>query len=122
MGSPAGRPLPPLRPARRSGTDLPPAPEAPTWSPLVVALPLFAVAWLCFGLLAATVDTPPALDVARLANVLSVGVAVAALVLLTLSVALTQVSGTSWGDSTPPSSASCLAIEYISAVTPSLRS
>src|SRR5436305_8543178 len=52
MGSPAGRPLPPLRPGRRSGIDLPGPPDAPRWSPLLVALPLFAVVWLCVGVLA----------------------------------------------------------------------
>ncbi|HZQ79797.1 MAG TPA: hypothetical protein VFE55_20885 [Acidimicrobiia bacterium] len=89
----AGRPLPPLPPARPAGTDLPAPPEAPSWSPLLVALPLFAAIWVCFGVLAATVTGPPAAETVRLGNLLATAVAVVALVLLTLSVAHTQVSG-----------------------------
>jgi hypothetical protein len=88
------RPLPPLPPpARSSDSDLPAPPNGPSWSPLLVALPLFAAIWLCFGALAATVAAPPAADVGRLGDLLATGVAVVALVLLTLLVAHTQVSG-----------------------------
>lgn len=70
-----------------------PAAEASNWSPLSVALPLFAAVWVCFGLLAAGVDTPAGADVAALGRVLAAGVAVVALVLVTLGVAHLQVSG-----------------------------
>ncbi|HEY4409936.1 MAG TPA: hypothetical protein VGO87_08635 [Acidimicrobiia bacterium] len=92
---PAGRPLPPLPSWRPSGAglDLPTPPDGPTWSPLLVALPLFGVVWLCFALLGWTVTGLPAPDVARLGDLLATGVGVVALVLLTLSVAHTQVSG-----------------------------
>jgi hypothetical protein len=91
-------PLPPLPSARRSdpADDVSPVPEAPTWSPVTVAVPLFALVWVCFGALAAAVTTPPVTDVAGLAGLtrlLAAGAAVVALVLLTLSAAHTQVSG-----------------------------
>ena len=102
VGSLATHPLPPVpAPEPESGPGplglvvagpASPAP-APSWSPLWVALPLFAAVWLCFGVLSASVTVPPAADVARLAGLLSTGVCVVALVLLTLSVAHTQVSG-----------------------------
>jgi len=87
--------LPPLPAPRPGGPDAlhSPVPKAPTWSPFSVAGPLFAVVWVCFGALAASVTTPPAADVAGLGRVLAVGSAVVALVLLTLSVAHVQVSG-----------------------------
>ena len=85
--------LPPLPPPGPSGLDLAAAPDAPSWSPLRVALPLFAAVWLCFAVLAATVTPPPAADAARLGHLLAGGVAVVALVFVTLSVAHTQVSG-----------------------------
>ncbi len=88
-------PLPPLPSLRRAdlAVETPPLPEAPTWSPVRVALPLFAVVWVCFGALAAAVTTPLEADVAGLGRVLAMGSAVVALVLVTLSVAHTQVSG-----------------------------
>jgi len=58
-----------------------------------VALPLFAVVWVCFGLLAANVTTPAADDVAALGRLVGAGAAVVALVLVTLAVAHLQVSG-----------------------------
>src|SRR5690349_15606842 len=99
VGSLATHPLPPVpAPEPESGpgplglVDAGPASlaQAPSWSPLWVALPLFAAVWLCFGVLSASVTVPPAADVARLAGLLSTGVGVVALVLLTLSVAHTQ--------------------------------
>ena len=89
--------LPPLPPAVPSGpsADLPALPEAPTWSPLLVALPLFIAVWICFAALASFVTGIPAADVARLAHLLETSAAVVALVLLTLSVAHVQVSGLS---------------------------
>jgi len=88
-------PLPPLRATRRSdaAAAAPPVPKAPTWSPVSVALPLFAVVWACFGALAAAVTAPPEADVAGLGYVLAMGSGIVALVLVTLSVAHTQVSG-----------------------------
>jgi hypothetical protein len=93
LGGPS--PLPPLRPTRRAdaATAASPVPRAPAWSPVSVALPLFAVVWACFGALAAAVTAPPAADVAGLGHVLAMGAGVVGLVLLTLSVAHTQVSG-----------------------------
>ena len=93
--SPVRRALPPLPPPGPSGADLPALPDTPSWSPLLIALPLFAAVWLCFAVLAATVTAPPSADVARLGVLLATGVAVVALVLLTLSVAHVQVSGLS---------------------------
>ncbi|MGH9011904.1 MAG: hypothetical protein ACRDYF_18960, partial [Acidimicrobiia bacterium] len=86
---------PPLPSARgaRPAAEAPPVPDPPVWSPITVALPLFAAVWVCFGVLAATVTAPPAADVAGLARVLATGAGVVALVLVTLSVAHTQVSG-----------------------------
>ena len=88
-------PLPPLRPVRRSAApaEQPSAPEAPAWSPVTVAVLLFAAVWVCFGALAVAVTAPPAADVAGLGHLLATGAAVVALVLVTLSVAHTQVSG-----------------------------
>ena len=93
IGAPS--PLPPLRPAPASdlAAALPSIPEAPAWSPLVVAAPLFVTAWICFVALAATVTTPAEADVAGLGHVLAMGAVVVALVLVTLSVAHIQVSG-----------------------------
>ena len=96
-------PLPPLpglaldheSAAPASAAEAPGAPTAPAWSPLTVALPLFAVVWVCFGALAATVATPAATDVAALGRVLAAGAGVVALVLVTLAVAHLQVSGRS---------------------------
>src|SRR5437764_9068694 len=93
MGSLERRPLPPLRPTRRSGIELPAPPDGPSWSPLLISLPLFAAVWVCFVLLARSVAAPPAGDVARLGDMLAVGAAVVGLVLVTLSVAHAQVSG-----------------------------
>jgi hypothetical protein len=88
-------PLPPLPSARRAdpAAEAPPVPEAPAWSPVTVAVPLFAVVWVCFGALAAAATAPPPADVAGLGHVVAMGAGVVALVLLTLSVAHTQVSG-----------------------------
>jgi hypothetical protein len=87
--------LPPLPAAQ--GADLnksgPSLPKAPSWSPVRVALPLFAAVWVCFAALAAAVTVPLEADVAGLGYVLSMGSGVVALVLITLSVAHTQVSG-----------------------------
>jgi hypothetical protein len=60
---------------------------------VTVAVPLFAVVWICFAALAASVTSPPDADIAGLAHVLATGAAIVALVLVTLSVAHTQVSG-----------------------------
>jgi hypothetical protein len=87
-------PLPPLSPLPPPpGLNLPEPPDGPSWSPLRVSLPLFAAVWLCFAGLAGTVTAPPAADAARLGHLLAGGVAVVALVLITLSVAHAQVSG-----------------------------
>ncbi|MEW6476242.1 MAG: hypothetical protein AB1679_28620 [Actinomycetota bacterium] len=92
-------PLPPLRPLPASGsspepaTALAAAPSPPNWSPLAVALPLFAAVWVVFTVLAARVTAPAAADVTALGEVLAVGAAVVALVLVTLAVAHLQVSG-----------------------------
>jgi hypothetical protein len=95
--SPAAGQLPPLPPASPSGpvAELPPVPDAPSWSPLRVALALFGAVWICFAGLAVHATAPPAADLARLAHLLATGVAVVALVLITLSVAHAQVSGLS---------------------------
>ena len=87
--------LPPLPSARPADSLIPakPLPEAPNWSPVSVAFPLFAFVWVCFAPLAATVTAPPAPDVAAFARVLAAGAGVVGLVLATLSVAHTQVSG-----------------------------
>ena len=94
IGAPS--PLPPLRPAPRT-SDLaaapPSIPQAPSWSPLFVAAPLFVAVWICFTALAATVTAPAEADIAGLGHVLAIGAAIVALVLVTLSVAHTQVSG-----------------------------
>src|SRR5437764_5424575 len=94
---PKARLLPPLPPASPPGrvVDVPAVPDAPSWSPLLVALPLFIAVWICFGALASSVTSPPAADVARLGQLLATGAAVVALVLITLSVAHAQVSGLS---------------------------
>jgi hypothetical protein len=94
IGAPS--PLPPLRPAPHTAeltTVLPSIPEAPAWSPLVVAAPLFVAVWICFVALTATVTAPVEADVAGLGHVLAMGAVVVALVLVTLSVAHIQVSG-----------------------------
>lgn len=90
-----GSSLPPLSATRGDdiAVEVSPPPKAPTWSPVRAALPLFAVVWACFGALAAAVTTPLEADVAGLARVLGIGSGVVALVLITLSVAHTQVSG-----------------------------
>jgi hypothetical protein len=91
-------PLPPLRsspgPAGPGGVPLD-VPETRNWSPLAVALPLFAAIWVCFAILAATVTTSAETDVAGLGRVLAAGAAVVTLVLITLTVAHLQVSGRS---------------------------
>ena len=101
-GSLATRPLPPLPAGSEPGQGSGPSglvsaeaalPKLPSWSPLWVALPLFAAIWLCFGVLAQSVTLPPAVDIARLGGLLATSVGVVGLVLLTLSVAHTQVSG-----------------------------
>src|SRR3954452_2648072 len=68
-------PLPPLPSARRADPTpgVPPVPEARTWSPVTVALPLFAIVWVCFAALAARVSAPPSADIAGLAHVLAMG-------------------------------------------------
>jgi hypothetical protein len=90
-------PLPPLRStgqgAVASSDPVAAGPKLPSWSPLVVALPLFALVWVCFAALAGSANTPAADNVASLSRVLSAGVAVVALVLVTLSVVHVQVSG-----------------------------
>lgn len=88
------RPLPPL-PARRAAV---PAPDTASmassgWSPVRVALPLFATAWICFAALAAAVTASPYADIAGLGHLLAMGAGIVTLVLVTLSVAHTQVSG-----------------------------
>ena len=94
-GSHLTSPLPPLSQARRSAppAELHTVAEAPSWSPLRLSLLLSATAWGCFAALAATISDPSATDVGRLGHLLTTGAAVVALVLLTLSVAHTQVSG-----------------------------
>ena len=94
-GADAPTPLPPLPPARPSelAAEVLRSPEAPTWSPVAVAVPLFVAVWLCFAALAAFVSTPAEAEVAGLGHVLALGAGVVALVLVTLSVAHTQVSG-----------------------------
>jgi hypothetical protein len=93
------QPLPPLPPVPSSAPGPDPvlagtsAPKTPNWSPLAVALPLFAVVWACFAALGARVTPPAATDVTALAEVLAGGAAVVALVLVTLAVAHLQVSG-----------------------------
>jgi hypothetical protein len=96
-GPALGLVLPPLPvlPASTSTGELPPGPDAPSWSPLRVALPLFAAVWVCFAVLAAGATAPRADNVARLGHLLGTGAAVVGLVLLTLSVAHAQVSGRS---------------------------
>jgi len=98
-GSPLTPLLPPLPPASPAGpagpADLPAAPDVPSWSPLLVALPLFGAVWVCFAVLAATVTAPPAADVARLGHLLATGAGIVGLVLITLLVAHAQVSGLS---------------------------
>src|SRR5690349_5624125 len=59
----------------------------PSWSPLRVAVPLFAAVWVVFAVLVATVTAPAAGDAAGLARLLAIGTAVVGLVLVTLSVA-----------------------------------
>ncbi len=88
-------PLPPLSQARRCAppAELENVAEAPSWSPVRLSLALYAAAWVCFAALAATVSDPSAADVGRLGQLLTAGAAIVALVLLTLSVAHTQVSG-----------------------------
>ena len=85
-------PLPPLPPAPRPEAAAP-IPDAPGWSPLAVALPLFAVVWACFTVLGANVAAPPAADIAGLGQLLATGAAIVALVLTTLAVADAQISG-----------------------------
>jgi hypothetical protein len=92
--SDAPRALPPL-PARRAAVPAPTATSvaSPGWSPVRVALPLFAVAWICFAALAARVSASPEADIAGLGHLLATGAGIVLLVLVTLSVAHTQVSG-----------------------------
>ena len=88
-------PLPPLPSLRRtaSAAEAPAASAMPAWSPVRVALPLFALAWACFAALAATTTAPADADVAGLAQLLAISAGIVALVFVTLSVAHTQVSG-----------------------------
>jgi hypothetical protein len=65
----------------------------PAWSPVKVALLLFALVWACFGLLVPTTPAPAAVQVTDLARLLGAGAGIIALVFATLSVAQTQVSG-----------------------------
>ena len=92
LPNPALSPLPALRPARPAA-HLPLIPETPRWSPVTVAAPLFAAVWICFAVLAAKVTSPADADIAALGDLLSIGVGIVALVLVTLSVAHTQISG-----------------------------
>jgi hypothetical protein len=93
-GSPVTGLLPPLPAVSPTGpaADLP---AVPSWSPVLVALPLFGAVWICFAVLAATVTVPPGADVARLSQLLATGAGIVGLVLLTLLVAHAQVSGLS---------------------------
>ena len=84
--------LPPARPSHLAG-ELAPMPELPSWSPLTFAVPLFVAVWVCFAALAGSVTVSPDADIAGLDHILSLGAAVVALVLVTLSVAHTQSSG-----------------------------
>lgn len=93
--SPLRGPLPPL-PAHQPSAPaaaVSSVAETPSWSPLAVALPLFAVMWIVFAALAATVTSPSEADVATLGHLLVTGVGIVSLVLVTLAVAHTQVSG-----------------------------
>lgn len=93
LGRPGSLPSLPPVPSDVFGRQGPATPAAPQWSPARVAVPLFAAAWACFIALAVGTTTPPAADVAALGQVLAAGAAVVGLVLVTLSVAHTQVSG-----------------------------
>jgi hypothetical protein len=89
-------PLPPLPAAPRAGTGWPgigPVAEAPRWSPLATALALFGALWACFIPVAPRLTLLPSDDLAGLAHVLATASGIVALVLVTLSVAHTQVSG-----------------------------
>jgi len=88
-------PLPPLPAVPRPEVTaaLPAIPEAPHWSPLAISLPIFALVWACFAVLGTRVEVPPATEVAGLAQLLATGAAVVGLVLVTLVVAHTQISG-----------------------------
>ncbi|HYH49020.1 MAG TPA: hypothetical protein VEG38_05675 [Acidimicrobiia bacterium] len=87
-------PLPPLPPAPRPELTaaVPAVPEAPGWSPVTIALPLFALVWACFAALGTRVAAPPAAEVAGLARLLATGAAIMGLVLVTLAVADAQIS------------------------------
>lgn len=98
VDAPASRPLtsplPPLPAARPAVTDdLAVVPAAPAWSPVRVALALFAAAWVCFAALAASEPELPPSDVGGLGHLLLTGAGVVALVFVTLSVAHAQLSG-----------------------------
>jgi hypothetical protein len=88
-------PLPPLAAARHANpaTVTAQLDEAPAWSPVTVAVPLFGVIWVTFATLAARITAPAAANVAGLAHLLATGSGIVALVLLTLSVVHIQVSG-----------------------------
>ncbi|HET9771708.1 MAG TPA: hypothetical protein VFS16_12530, partial [Acidimicrobiia bacterium] len=84
-GRPGPAPLPPLpAPLASAGHDEVAAqPEPPAWSPLTVALPLFAAVWLCFALLAANVTPSPDADIAGLGHLLATGATVVGIVFVT---------------------------------------
>jgi len=91
-----GSPLPPLSSALRPDTDWPGAnlpPEGPRRSPVTTALLLFGALWACFVPLAPNLTLLPSDDLAGLAHLLAVASGVVGLVLVTLSVAHTQMSG-----------------------------
>src|SRR6266508_916740 len=72
---PALAPLPPLPLPRPSdpAAELPSIAEAPRWSPVAIAGPLFVAVWICFAALAASVSSPPTADIAALGHVLATG-------------------------------------------------
>jgi hypothetical protein len=86
--------LPPLRSLGSAEPvfEAPPVGAAPAWSPVKVALLLFALVWAGFALLVPT-TAPAAVAVADIAKLLGAGAAIVALVFATISVAQTQVSG-----------------------------
>ena len=65
----------------------------PAWSPVKVALLLFALVWACFAALVPAGPAPAAVQVTDIARLLGAGAGIVALVFATLSVAQTQVSG-----------------------------
>lgn len=89
----APQPLPPLPALRAAASPSAAAVESPHWSPVRVALLLFAAAWACFAALNAAITASPDADIEGLGHLLAMGAGVVMLVLVTLSVAHTQVSG-----------------------------